>query len=117
MIEQLVGRVFAARNIAHIQHFTTKSYAAHQALGEFYEEVIEALDQLVECYQGQFDVIGDVDIAHPEVKDIVAHLREEADWIEANRDEIAGDSSSVGNLVDNLVSVYTRTVFKLSRLS
>jgi hypothetical protein len=116
MIEELAGRVFAARNIAHLQHFTTRSYAQHQALGEFYEQVIDALDELVECYQGQFDVIGDVEIPMPEVKKIADYLREEADWIESNRMEIAADSESVASLVDVLVNVYTRTIFKLTRL-
>lgn len=115
MIEELVGRVFAARNIAHLQHFTTRSYAQHMALGEFYEDVISALDELVECYQGQFDVIGDVEVPMPDVEDVTAYLRDESDWIEANCEEIAADSQSIANLVDNLVSVYTRTVYKLER--
>lgn len=116
MIEELVGRVFAARNIAHLQHLTTTSYAQHKHLGDFYEDVVKALDELVECYQGQLAPLGDVEILTPDVNDIAAYLREEGDWIESNRDEIAGDSQSVASLVDALVCIYTRTVYKLERL-
>lgn len=116
MIEELVGRVFAARNIAHLQRLTTTSYAQREHLGHFYQDVVKALDELVECYQGQFAPLGDVEILTPDVSDVAAYLREEGDWIESNRDEIAGDSQSVASLVDALVCVYTRTVYKLERL-
>lgn len=115
MIEELIGRVFAARNIAHLQHLTTKSYAEHKALGHFYKDVGEAMDELAECYQGQFAAVGDVEIATPDVDDITTYLRDEGDWIESNRAEISADSESVGSLVDALVCVYTKTVYKLER--
>ena len=54
MIEQLISQVFYARNVSHWQHWRatgTGSYAKHQALGSFYDDVIEALDSLVEAYQ------------------------------------------------------------------
>ena len=37
MIEELVSKVFSARNASHLAHWATKSYAEHQALGAFYE--------------------------------------------------------------------------------
>lgn len=115
MIEDLIGRVFTTRNIAHLNHFTTASYAAHEALGEFYEAVIPATDALVESYIGQLGMIGPVTMATPEVSSIVAHLQDEADWIEANRNEIAHDSAAIGNLVDALVGVYLKALYKLER--
>lgn len=35
MLEELIMRVFAARNAAHLEHWRTKSYAQHVALGSF----------------------------------------------------------------------------------
>ena len=43
MIEVLISRVFHSRNLAHWNHWRTKSYAQHKALGHFYDDVIEAL--------------------------------------------------------------------------
>ena len=60
MIEQLISRVFYARNLAHYEHWRTKSYAQHKALGKFYDEIIEALDALVEAYQGLNGLIGSI---------------------------------------------------------
>lgn len=117
MIEEFIGRTFAARNTAHVAHLTTRSYAHHQALGQFYEDLIPAVDEVVECYQGHFGPIGDVEIQHGEHKNIAAYLREEADWIEANRDEIAGDSQHIASLIDVVTAVYTRCIYRLENLS
>ena len=60
MIEELISRVFYARNLAHFEHWRAKgegSYAKHIALGEFYDGVIDTIDPLVEAYQGAFDLI------------------------------------------------------------
>jgi hypothetical protein len=46
MIEDLIERLFHARNAAHIAHWKTKSYAEHKALGHYYEDVIDQLDDL-----------------------------------------------------------------------
>lgn len=57
MIDELISRVFASRNATHIEHWRTKSYAAHIALGEFYDGVIDNIDGIVEAYQGAFDLV------------------------------------------------------------
>lgn len=114
MINELIQKVFATRDAAHRKHWKTKSFAEHSALSAFYQDVIEAIDSLVENYIGmfgQFDMPAISSNYSPE--DMVAHLQEEADWIETNRDEICGDSASIGNLVDNLTTVYTKTIFLL----
>ena len=54
MIEQLVPRVLATRNAAHQAHWKTNSYAQHVALNEFYDGVLEALDEI--GYTGMLSV-------------------------------------------------------------
>ena len=57
MINVLVARVFAARNLAHLEHWKTKSYAQHMALNSFYDDVVDDIDSIVETYQGAFGLI------------------------------------------------------------
>ena len=116
MIEQLIGKVFATRNIAHREHFKTTSYAQHMALNEFYEDVIEAVDALVECYQGMFGLVDKFEIEDSIPDDVIGHLREESDWIEVNRESIAGGSNAVANLVDGVTAVYLKAIYKLETL-
>lgn len=114
MIEEFVSRVFATRNALHLKHWATTSYAAHVALGELYDGIIGKIDDVVEMYQGAVDIIGEVKLAT--VKgDLTDHLREEADWIEANMEEISGGIKAVENALQDLTGLYYRTVYKLTR--
>jgi hypothetical protein len=63
MIEELVAKVFRTRNQAHLSHWKTKSYAEHQALGSFYDDIIDTTDKLVEACQGSKGIIGHVDLS------------------------------------------------------
>lgn len=118
MIEELVTRVFQARDLAHRTHWATKSYAQHMALGDFYDNIIDDLDSIVECYQGQFGLIGTATAASSPLKrpDIVEYLHEEFDWINDSRDEICRGSTQLENLVDSLLERYSVTLYKLENL-
>lgn len=118
MIEQLVSRVFYARNLAHFEHWRATgagSYAKHQALGAFYDDVIEALDTLVEAYQGAFDLIGNIP-APKAGNDILKALEDDAAWIEENHEDICQGNRAVANLVDGVTGVYLSAIYKLRNL-
>lgn len=53
----LIKTLLQAKNQAHIYHWSVKNYAQHNALQEFYEQITEDLDRLVETYQGSFELI------------------------------------------------------------
>lgn len=115
-IEELINRVFSMRDAAQLTHWTTKSYAEHQALGEFYEELIERLDTLVEAYQGYFGLIGTVGLKQLEYQNFLDLVGDEAKAICESRSEIANGSPAIENLVDGLAEVYFKTFYKLANL-
>lgn len=118
MIEELVARVFAARNASHAEHWKTKSYAEHVALGGFYDAVVEQIDAVVEAYQGNFALLGKVDLTDPEPNgSILQRLERDAAWIDSNRSKIAGGVRAIENLVDALTETYLTTIYKLKHLS
>ena len=47
MIGEFIILCFHARTNAHVLHLQTRSYAAHKALNEFYDEIVELADRLV----------------------------------------------------------------------
>lgn len=118
MIEQLVTRVFTTRNLAHLAHWKTKSYAQHMALGDFYDALIDQIDNIVESYQGAFGLLS-IDAAPqtPASKDITKHLEQELIWIANNREKIAKNVAALENLIDALTETYMRTLYKLKNLS
>lgn len=117
MIEELVSRVFTARNIAHLAHWKTQSFSQHMALGDFYDGIIDSIDDIVEAYQGEFKLIGSVNLnSAPPQANIIQFLEAECEWLDKNRDAIAEGDSSIGNLVDTLHAIYQRTLYKLKNL-
>lgn len=119
MIEQLVARVFYARNVAHFEHWRAEgvgAYARHKALGAFYEDVIEALDSLVEAYQGAFELVGIIPAPKTKAEDILLILIEDAEWIEKNHEAICKGNRAVANLIDNVTGKYLSTIYKLRNL-
>lgn len=119
MIEKLIARVFYARNLAHHEHWRAKgdgSYAKHQALGAFYDDVIDALDALVEAYQGAFDLVGAIPVPDMTSGGILKVLEGDADWIEEHHESVCKGNRAVGNLLDNVSGVYLSTIYKLRNL-
>lgn len=117
MIEELVSRVFAARNIAHLAHWKTKSFSQHMALGSFYDDLIDQVDALVEAYQGQFGLIGNVPLKAPAKAEIIAYLEDDLAWINENCEEITKENDSLENLLQNITATYQSTLYKLKNLS
>ena len=119
MIEGLISRVFHARNVAHLNHWRATgvgSYAKHQALGAFYDEVIDAIDPLVEAYQGAFDLVGTIPAISGSASDALKVLRDDAKWIEANHEKICKGDRAVANLLDGVREVYLSAIYKLRNL-
>lgn len=116
MIEQLISRVFYARNLAHYEHWRTKSYAQHKALGKFYDAIIGALDELVEAYQGLNGIIGSIPAPADAKSDCLKTLKADAEWIEAHHEEICGGNRALANLIDNVTALYLSTIYKLENL-
>lgn len=116
MIEQLISRVFYARNLAHWSHWRTKSYAQHKALGHFYEDVIEALDALIEAHQAVHGLVGDIPAPTAKGGEVLPILRSDAEWIEQSHEAICEGNRAIANLIDGVTAVYLRTIYKLENL-
>ena len=113
MIEELIERLFHARNAAHIAHWKTKSYAEHKALGHYYEDVIEQLDELIEAYQGTFGIIGTVE---DQEKSVAKLIHDDIIWLNENRAQLAKGVPALENILDELTALHMKTLYKLENL-
>ena len=86
------------------------------ALGSFYDEIIEAIDDLVEAYQGAFNIIGDIPAPDVSERDVLKLLEADAAWIEEHHEDICQGNRAVANLIDTLTGVYLSTIYKLRNL-
>jgi hypothetical protein len=112
---ELVMRCFHARTLAHVMHLRTTSYAQHKALNEFYDEIIEPVDQLAEALQGEYGVIEDYPKDFVWFDDPLKMLDDLLNWLEQNRDEVC-DDSYCQNIIDGIVALIRTTQYKLKNL-
>lgn len=114
---QFVAMGFLARDLAHREHLRTSNYAAHVALGAFYEQIIPLLDAFAESYMGRFDENLEIPLVGNDFEgDITDVLDQQVAWIEDNREAICPRSeSALHNEIDTVVSLYLRTIFLLRR--
>lgn len=113
---EIVARCFAARTSAHFAHLSTKSYAAHMALGDFYDDVAEKADVFCECWQSWYGLMGEfpsVPLLKGETQPIAA-LRE---FVASNRTQASQGKTELGNLLDEILSVCDRALYKLKNLA
>jgi hypothetical protein len=116
-MEDIIGLLFFARNVTHIEHLKTKSYAQHKALGKFYDEVIELADKLAEAYQGDQGLLGEIPLyAKIPNYPIDVFLEKQLATIDELR-KTATNRSAIQNIIDEVVELYLSTLYKLRNLS
>lgn len=110
-----VGLLFLARDIAHIFHLSSHSYAEHMALNEFYDEIVDVADDFCECYQGYYNTLLAPPLINNDQKgNIIDILDGQMKWIEANREAIVPrTNTALHNIIDEGVSIYSKTLYKL----
>lgn len=100
---------------AHIQHWTTRSFAAHEALGFFYEKMPVLLDDFVETFQGKYgllhDFIADYKLPADNPIDYLQSLTEEVATL--RREKRFPQDSELQNEVDNIANLINSTLYKL----
>lgn len=115
------SKIFEARQMAHIYHLQVKgdngSHAAHTALNEFYDGILNLLDDLIETYQGQYDIIENYDLIDTKEtlsKDKISYFTEFAQFIKDTRKKaILEEDTHLQSIIDDIVSTTYRLLYKL----
>ena len=114
-----LGLLFLARDVAHSVHLNTRSYSKHVALNIFYDRIIGAADDFAEAYQGRHGLMGPITLhSAKKTANIIEFLEDSLKEIEDCRYEVVDKSdSSLQQLIDNIVEIYLRTLYKLRFLA
>lgn len=112
-IGDLVLTLLHSATNTHILHWQTKSYAEHQALGTFYEELPELVDSLVEAIQGRYDTTLDfpatyhspADSGKRELQDLSDHFQEKR--------SVLPQDSEIQNIADEIQALIDSTLYLL----
>ena len=114
------SKLFESKEMAHVYHLQVRgdegSYAAHMALGSYYEEVLGMIDDVIEVYQGQYGLIEGyevIDTKETKSKDPVAYFEEVAEYVKHARKCISEEDTHLHSIIDDIVCLIYKTLYKL----
>ena len=116
---EFIGLLFLARDVTHSVHLNTRSYSKHVALNIFYDRIIDAADDFAESYQGRHGLIGPITLhSAKKTTNVIEFLEDSLKEIENCRYEVCDKSdTSLQQLIDNIIEIYLRTLYKLKFLA
>lgn len=120
VVSQTASVLVLGAATAHIQHWNTLgagSFAAHEAMGEFYTELPELTDSVIEaCVQDESKIVLDAKTLYvgETPLDLVQYIQTQVK--ELRKQPGFPQDSEVQNLVDSIAELCRHTIFKLKRL-
>ena len=116
----LFSKLFESREMAHIYHLQVNgemgSHAAHTALNDYYDGVLELIDDLIETYQGQYGIVDGYDVIDTNTtrtKEKVEYFESLVEFVKHGRKAISTEDTHLQNIVDEVVALIYRTLYKL----
>lgn len=104
-------------HVFHVQAYPSKYFAAHSALGSFYEEITELWDALIEQLQGKNRKIYTKYKSY-EIQDFTSVENTCKYFIDLNKEIDTKRSiykgSEIQNTIDEIVSLVNSTIYKLN---
>lgn len=120
------SKLFESREMAHMFHLKAQgdgAFAAHLALQEYYEGdegeggILPLIDDLVEVYQGQYDLIEGWDNIDKQAKiseDPIQYFIELAEFVKRTRySALLEEDAHLQAIVDEVLIVVYKLIYKL----
>lgn len=116
-VAEFVNRLFESREQAHVYHLQSETYAKHIALEEYYEGILDFIDEIVEVYQGQYDLISDYDVIKEndiDKSDVIKYFQELAEFVKKGRfDAFKEEDLHLQAIFDEVIALIYKTLYKL----
>lgn len=114
---ELISKLFHSRTQVHIFHLQTNSYAAHKALDEFYNGVLDFADSIAEALQGKEGILkGYKSEPFVENNTPIPFLEDLKRVLEAYRTSLPTNYANIDNEVQSLITLVDTTIYKLKFL-
>lgn len=111
---EFIGTLLHSATITHFMHLQTTSYAAHVALGTYYDEIVDLVDAVAESIQGCYgEIIRDYPNMFANVtNEPLEYLTMLKDYVSQNRQNLPQESN-IQNEIDNIATLIDSTLYKL----
>jgi hypothetical protein len=114
-----VSTLMSSRTQAHVFHLQTPSFAAHKALNEYYDAIVDLIDGFVESYQGKYGIIKgytNIDLQeYQSCEAIIMYFTALAVFIDRARTQLPQDPY-LQNQVDEMSALVHSTLYKFKFL-
>jgi uncharacterized protein YicC (UPF0701 family) len=115
---ETISKLLHSRTQSHIFHLQSNSYAEHEALKNYYEDIVDLIDEMVESYQGQYGVInkyGNYTLnMYKNSEQIISYFEGLADNVEDLR--TVTDGNFLQGKLDDVLVLINSTIYKLKNL-
>lgn len=112
--ESYIGKLFQSRDVIHLAHLKTTSYAAHKAMNEYYDGILDHIDSIVEALQGYEGKLLNLSIPSAQAEDPISHLSEIKNLLSAWRENTKIEW--LKNQIDECMTLVSSTLYKLKFL-
>lgn len=119
-VSRFFSKLFESREMSHVYHLQVRgdmgSHAAHEALQKYYEGILEFIDDLIEIYQGQYEIIEDyeiIDTQSTKNKDKIEYFNELVEFVKNERRCISDKDTHLHNIIDEVVALIYKTLYRL----
>jgi len=113
LVADFVLKLFEARQTIHVFHLRSKSFSEHKALDNYYSSLLDLIDEFVETYQGQYGLLDLSQNLKIEESDVLSCLKGVTEISEKTRKSV---DPHLQNIVDTIVALTFRTIYKLENL-
>jgi DNA-binding ferritin-like protein len=96
----------------HFFHWNTDSFSKHMALGEYYEEIVELVDDLVESYMGCYEQIKTFPSVYHQPKEAVKYMESLKNFVDDARKDLPQETQ-IQNIIDEIAQLIDSTLYKL----
>jgi hypothetical protein len=116
-VAKFLSTLFNSRDQAHIFHLQTSSYAAHKALNNYYDDIVDLIDSYAETCQGRYGIIRGYTPQRQyfEGDETVKYFTGLSTYIDSVRSSLPQDGD-LNNVVDEIAALVNSTIYKLKFL-
>ena len=113
--EEFFGKLFQIRDEIHLAHLNTNSYAAHVALSEFYDGILDLTDAIIESTQGKYGILK-ITSKESKLQDPIKLLEDLAKLTDCGPAYKLFEETWIQNQIDEISTLTYKTLYKLKTL-
>jgi len=99
----------------HFFHWETNSYSQHKALGKYYDEIVELVDDYVEAFMGCYEQIKSFPSVYHQPKEPLKYLESLKNFVKDAMPDLPQEQELV-NIVAEIQQLIDSTIYKLKYL-